>query len=126
MKNKLILVKLSIFLILGSFMLTGADCAKLLEADGVLSGTWELVKMEGDLQDVCLGEVAQFQSGTATLQCPGQSSVTRSYTFTNNVLTYTSSGVSYDVTDDTSGSTEKLIMRARGLQRVLTYNKTSN
>ena len=126
MKNKLILFKLSIFLILGSFMLTGAECAKLLEADGVLSGTWELVKMEGDLQDICLGEVAQFQSGTATLQCPGKSAVTRSYTFSGNVLTYTSSGVSYDVSEVTSGGYDKLVMKARGLQRVLTYNKTSN
>jgi hypothetical protein len=117
--------KYLLFMVILSFAFTGTDCAKLLTASGDVTGTWELVKMEGNLQDVCLGENAEFNGGTATLTCPGVSPITRSYTFTNNVLTYTNSGVTYDVSFTTTNGVEKMIMRATGIERVLTYDKLS-
>jgi hypothetical protein len=116
---------LLLVLVLG-FAFTGTECDKLLTAGGGdVAGTWKLVKMEGNLQDVCLGENAEFNSGTATLTCPGVSPVTKSYTFTNNVLTYTASGMKYDVSFTIINNVDKMILRATGIERVLTYDKIS-
>jgi hypothetical protein len=113
-----------LLLILVSFSILGAQCEKLLEGTaGDVGGSWLLVKMEGNLQDICLGESANFQNGTATLQCPNSTAITRSYTYENNVLTYTNSGVSYDVSFGSVNGIEKMIFRARGIERVLTYNR---
>jgi len=107
-----------------SFAFTGAECEKLLNAGaGDVTGSWKLVKMEGNLQDVCLGETANFNSGTATLTCPGTTAVTKSYSFTNNVLTYTASGLKYDVSFAVTNGVDKMILRATGIERVLTYDK---
>lgn len=110
-----------------SLAFTGAECEDILNniVAGDISGSWQLVKMEGNLQDVCLGEVATFSNGTATLRCPGASSVTKSYTYSNNVLTYTASGVSYNVSFTQINGIDKMILRASGIERVLTYDKFS-
>jgi hypothetical protein len=92
-------------------------------ATGDVSGSWILVKMEGNLQDICLGETANFQNGTATLQCPNSPAITRSYTFINNVLTYTNSGVRYAVSFGSVNGIEKMIFHAIGIERTLTYNR---
>ena len=81
--------------------------------------------MEGNLQDVCLGEIAQFSGGTATLTCPNSSPVTRSYSYTSNVLTYTSTGVKYDVSFTAINGVDKMILHATGIERVLTYDNYS-
>ncbi len=107
-----------------SFSLTGAECEKILTGGaGDVTGTWTLVKMEGNLQDVCLGETAVFSGGTATLTCPNSSPVTKNYTFTNNVLTYTASGLKYDVSFSVVNGIDKMMLRATGIERVLTYDK---
>lgn len=109
-----------------SIAFTGAECEKLLtNASGDVAGSWKLVKMEGNLQDVCLGESAEFNSGTATLRCPGGTAITRSYTYSNNVLTYTASGLTYNVSFAAVNGIDKMILRASGIQRVLTYDKIS-
>lgn len=110
-----------------SLAFTGAECEDILNniVAGDISGSWQLVKMEGNLQDVCLGEVATFSNGNATLRCPGASSVTKSYTYSNNVLTYTASGVSYNVSFTQINGIDKMILRASGIERVLTYDKFS-
>lgn len=109
-----------------SIAFTGAECEKLLtNVSGDVSGSWKLVKMEGNLQDVCLGETAEFNSGTATLRCPGSTAITRSYTYSNNVLTYTASGLVYNVSFSAVNGVDKMILRASGIQRVLTYDKIS-
>lgn len=116
---------LSIFVL--SLAFTGAECEDILNnlVEGDVSGSWELVKMEGNLQDVCIGEIATFNNGSATLRCPGASSVTKSYTYSNNVLTYTASGVSYTVSFTQVNGIDKMILRASGIERVLTYDKYS-
>ncbi len=117
---------LSIFML--SLAFTGAECENILNnlVAGDVTGTWQLVKMEGNLQDVCLGEIANFNNGAATLRCPGATSVTKSYTYSNNVLTYTSTGVSYTVSFTQVNGVDKMILRASGIERVLTYDKYSN
>jgi len=117
--------KYLLFMLILSFAFTGTECEKLLTASGDVTGTWKLVKMEGNLQDVCLGEIAVFNSGTATLTCPGVSPVTRSYTYSNNVLTYTNTGVTYNVSFTSVNGVSKMIMRASGIERVLTYDNQS-
>jgi hypothetical protein len=117
--------KYLLMLVVLGFSLTGSNCEKLLTATGDVSGTWKLVKMEGNLQDVCLGEIADFNEGTATLTCPGVSPVTKNYSYSDNVLTYTSSGVKYSVSFSSVNSVDKMIMRASGIERVLTYDKQS-
>lgn len=109
-----------IFILLST---TGSECENFLEPSGDLSGTWELVKMEGNLQDVCLGEIVQYSGSNATLRCPGATAISRTYTYANNVLTYTGNNISYDVTFSSSNGVEKMVQRGRGIERVLTYNR---
>jgi hypothetical protein len=97
------------------FAFTGAQCEKLLTAtSGDVSGSWKLVKMQGNLQDVCLGEIAEFNGGTATLTCPGVPPITRSYSYTYNVSFPTVNGV------------DKMVLSATSIERILTYDKYSN
>jgi hypothetical protein len=123
-KNYFKALKYVIFMILLGITLTGTECEKLLTNSGDISGSWTLVKMEGNLQDVCLGESATFTNGTASLQCPGMTTVTKSYTYSNGVLTYTASGVSYNVSFKTVNGVDKMMLRANGsVDRTLTYDK---
>jgi hypothetical protein len=112
------------FLALLCFSFIASDCEKLLTGTGSVEGSWELVKMEGNLQDVCLGEIAEFSGGNATLSCPGKSPVSRNYTYESDKLTY-STGVSYFVSFATANGIEKMILRADGIERVLTYDRYS-
>lgn len=114
-------LKFLLFIAFVSLSFMGTNCEKLLTNTGTVEGSWKLVKMEGNLQDVCLGEIAQFNGGTATLQCPGQSPVTRTYTYENEKLTF-STGVSYFVSYASVNGIQKMILRADGIERVLTYD----
>jgi hypothetical protein len=116
--------KYLLFLTLMSFSFIATNCEELLTGTGSVEGTWELVKMEGNLQDVCLGEITEFSSGNATLTCPGKSPVTRNYNYENDKLTY-STGVAYFVSFATANGIEKMILRADGIERVLTYDRYS-
>lgn len=124
--NMRINLKIILYFAIASFFFVGSNCDNLLQSTGgSVEGTWELVKMEGNLQDVCLGEVATFNGGTATLQCPGKVPIVRQYTYQNSVLTYTSTGVSYNVSFFTDNSGLKMQLQGRGIERVLTYLKTN-
>lgn len=106
------------------FPFIGSDCNK---SESSIVGTWELVKMTGNSQDVCIGEIVDFQtSGSATLTCPGQTAVQRTYTYSGDILTYTTNNISYSVSYATQNNVQKLILTGRnGLDRVLTYNQIS-
>jgi hypothetical protein len=110
------------------FPFSGTECDKST-ATGTTSviGSWELVKMLGEAQDVCLGETAVFQqSGSATLTCPNSSPVQRTYTFSNDILTYTETNLSYSVVFKIENGVQKLILTGRnGVNRVLTYDQIS-
>jgi hypothetical protein len=116
-------VKLLILVLIISFPLMGSDCGKAIVggAPGDLMGKWQLVFMTGYLQDVCSGEVVDyFSNGTVTLQCPGKEQITRSYTVSNDVLTYQPSGLQYNIT---SLTTTSLVLSGVNVGRTLTYNR---
>ena len=124
MKKAFVLFKLILFLSFFSFAFLGSHCENLLGIQsGSVIGNWELVKMEGNLQDVCLGETVNFQQSQAVLTCPGQSPITRNYTLTNNVLTYSSSSISYDVSFLQVNGISKMLLSGKEIERLLTYDK---
>jgi len=110
------------------FPLIGSDCAKSLSGTPTsVVGNWELVKMLGNAQDVCLGEIADFQSsGTATLTCPNAAPVQRTYTYSSDILTYTETNLSYTVSFSVQNGVQKMQLTGRnGVERVLTYDLLS-
>lgn len=110
------------------FPLLGTDCSKLLDSTpSSVTGTWNLVKMLGNAQDVCLGETAVFDgSGNATLTCPNSSPVRRTYTYSGDILTYTTNNLSYTVTFKSENGISKMVLTGRnGIERELTYDQIS-
>ena len=108
-----------------SFALIGTECENILNGGSVpedLLGRWQLVRQTGAQQDVCDGETVEFQTNTATLKCPNQSEIIRSYTASNGVLTY-ETGVSYEFTVRTESGTTKLDLIGSNVSRNLYYDK---
>lgn len=115
-----------LYMFIFSLAFVGSDCEDILNAlvQGDVIGTWQLQRQEGSGQDVCEGEVVEFRDdGTAILQCPGQGSIQRQYTASNNVLTYTASGVEYQI--QTATSTD-LVLVGINVTRTLEYTKISD
>lgn len=106
---------------------TGAECEKLLTGEGSINqqllGTWQMARMEGSLQDICYNERVQFQSNNvALLQCPGGNEISRNYSATSSILTYTTSGIEYDILNLSS---TQVTLRGRNVNRTLYYTKIS-
>lgn len=105
---------------------TGQDCSDILLGggginDSTLAGTsWQLDRVTGALQDICPGETVDFGSSTADLTCPGSGTITRNYSLNNLVLTYTQSGVTYQVD---SLNSSRLVLRGQNVSRNLYYNR---
>jgi len=124
--NRYSYIRTIFLLALISLPFFATDCANSILGGGTggdVKGTWQLNQVQGNLQDVCLGETASFPSstgGTATLTCPSHNPLSRIYTVSNNVLTYTETGVAYDVSSD--GQTLTL-SGANNLGRKLIYSK---
>ena len=111
--TKITIPKLLLLFIFFTFAFIRSDCSKILSGTPTdVTGTWELVKMEGNLQDVCLQDRAQFENGNATLQCPGQTPISRTYTYQNGVLTY-STGISYNVSFFMENNIQKMQLQAK-------------
>jgi hypothetical protein len=109
-----------------SLSFTGSSCNDILNAltSDDVTGSWVMSDQGGSQYDVCNGETVVFTSNTATLTCPGLSSVTRSYTTSGGVLTYTQTGMSYDYSVSTSSGQTVLTMRGRNnINRTLEYTK---
>jgi hypothetical protein len=125
-KYKTYYMRILILLILFSYPFLGSDCNNNVIGggnNGNIVGNWQLAYMTGYLQDVCYNEIVDFQSnGTVTLQCPGEQSISRTYSISNNVLTY-STGVQYDIT--TLTNTTLVLEGLNNLGRTLTYTKMS-
>jgi len=124
-KNRCIFVKILLLIgILASLPLTGSDCDNGLIGSGTtgnILGTWQLTSMTGYLQDICAGEIVTFDSnGTATLQCPNSNPITRNYTVSNSILSYTETGVQYNITNL---SNTTLILEGRNVGRTLNYTR---
>lgn len=121
--HKSSIIKYLLLFSIVSFPFMGSDCGNSVIGGnpGDLAGKWQLVYMTGYLEDVCIGEVVDyFTNGTVTLQCPGAEQITRNYSVNNNVLTYSPSGLQYDITTLTTNS---LTLTGKNISRTLTYNK---
>lgn len=125
--NKLLQKTKLIFVLIPLLYLatTGAECEKLLTGEGSINqellGTWQMTRMEGSLQDICYNERVQFQSNNvALLRCPSGDEVSRNYSATQSVLTYTTSGVEYDILNLSS---TQVTLRGRNVNRTLYYTK---
>lgn len=110
-----------------SFM--ASNCNDILNALGSddVTGTWVMSNQGGAQFDICNGETVTFSSTTATLTCPGETPITRSYTTSGGVLTYTQTGMSYDYSVSTSSGQTILAMRSRNLtlSRTIEYKRQS-
>jgi len=125
--NKYSFIRTLIILLLISLPFMASDCANgILNGGntGDVKGQWRLDDIQGYRQDVCLGEIANFPSttgGTATLTCPNNGpSQTRLYTVSNNTLTYTETGVAYDIN---SNGVTLTLTGTNNLGRTLIYTK---
>lgn len=120
----------ALFMIIITFAVIGASCDVLNNNGSTnpsdLIGSWQLYKQTGAQQDVCPDEVLKLQSdGTAKLKCPNQSEITRTYSATNGVLTYTETGVSFDFSVVTENGAIKLQLIGKNVERNLYYNKVT-
>lgn len=86
-----------------------------------LIGRWKFVANLGGIRDVCPGEIVEFgSSGTASLTCPNQPTIQRSYSVsTDHILTYTETNVKYCI----SGNTDELQLTGMNNNRILIYTK---
>ncbi len=128
MKNRYKTFSLRIItgLMLLSLPFLGTDCEEILNQigtpTGTLQGDWTLVYNGGSTLDVCPGETANFPSntnGTATLQCPNQTAITRDYSVNGATLTYTASGIQYEISFTQNN---ELVMTGVNTNRILYYS----
>lgn len=125
--QKFTLIKSFTLILLVLLPFLGSDCNnETTTPGGNIQGTWKLDFVQGNLQDVCQNETVDFPSntsGTATLTCPGNAAITRAYTYTNNVVTYTETSVQYTVSTSTDGL---IILTGVNVGRTLTYRKVTS
>lgn len=127
MKNKYKTLSLRVItgLMLFALPFLGSDCEEILNpqpVSGTLQGDWTLVYNAGSTLDVCPGEKANFPSntnGTATLQCPNQTAITRDYSVNGSTLTYTASGIQYEISFTQNN---ELVMTGVNTNRILYYS----
>ncbi len=114
-----------LFAFICSLPFVGSDCDDGIIGSGItgdIVGTWQLTSVTGNLQDICKGEVVKYDStGIAVLQCPNSSPITRHYTVSNSILTYTETGVQYDIT--TLSNTTLVLVGRNNLGRTLSYTR---
>ena len=108
---------------------TGSSCNDILNALGSddVTGSWVMSNQGGSQYDICNGETVLFGSNIATLTCPGSTPITRAYTTSGGVLTYTETGMSYNYTVSSSSGATLLTMTGRNnISRTLEYRKQSS
>ena len=131
MKNhfKLFLFKLLPVIILVCMTAFGSDCENSSNSNGntipqEILGNWKLIEQTGALQDICPNETVVYESsGIATLTCPNANSITRNFSVSNNVLTYTQSGISYGLQILDNGN---LYLTGQSVSRNLLYQKVTD
>lgn len=101
-RKKSVFIKYSLILLLISFSFLGGNCDKILENQNdvpeEMIGDWILSAQTGALQDICDGEVVNFQStGIAKLTCPQSETITRNFKVESGELTYTETSVVYSI-----------------------------
>lgn len=126
--SKVVTIRIITALMLVSLTLVGSDCEDIInqisEPTGDLSGTWYFIYNAGTTLDVCPGEVVVYPSasgGSATLTCPEQTAITRNYTVSGSTLTYTDTGVEYNVGFT---SNNELVLTGINNNRILYYSSS--
>jgi hypothetical protein len=132
--SKLMYVRTLTVLVLFGMTIVGSDCEDILTPQNPntncsgsnvsVVGTWRFTQNLGGTRDVCLGEVVVFNAnGTATLTCPNQAGISRTYTISSDfVLTYNETGMQYCL----SGDSDELQMTGKNNNRILYYVKTAS
>lgn len=129
--SKVVTIRIITILMLVSLPMLGSDCEDIINqvtqdpcTTGDITGNWTYIYNSGTLLDICPGEVVNFPNntgGTATLTCPNQSGITRSYTVSNQILTYTETSVKYQICFDSDGH---LVLNGIGTGRTLYYSSS--
>ena len=124
--NKIVTIRIITAVMLICLPFLGSDCEDIINqldpTPGTLQGDWTLIYNGGTTLDVCPGENVIYPSstgGTATLTCPEQSSVDRAYTVSGSTLTYTSSGMEYEVSFTQNN---ELVLAGINNNRILYYS----
>lgn len=124
--SKIVTIRIITVLFLASLPFLGSDCEDVLnvitQPTGNIQGSWTLIYNAGTTLDICPGETVQYPSstgGTATLQCPNQSSIDRDYSVSGSTLTYTSSGMQYTYSFTTDN---QLVLTGINNNRLLYYS----
>ncbi|MBS1514829.1 MAG: hypothetical protein JSS63_07345 [Bacteroidetes bacterium] len=129
MKSKHIFRVFNSLLFLGLISLSfiGSNCNDVLNAltGDDITGTWQLDTQGGAQYDICSTESVQFNNGTATLTCPGSSSISRSYSTSGGVLEYTQTGIRYNYSVTSGSGPSSLTLTGINVNRILKYKKTS-
>lgn len=126
--SKVVTIRIITALMLVSLTFAGSDCEDIInqitQPTGDLSGTWYFIYNAGTTLDVCPGEVVVYPSasgGSATLTCPEQTAITRNYTVSGSTLTYTDTGVEYNVGFTSSN---QLVLTGINNNRILYYSNS--
>jgi hypothetical protein len=124
-KEKFRLVIFSV-LILSSLPFLGADCGKLVNGEensvANLLYSWVLYRQTGSLIDVCLNERLTFNTDrTATSVCPGADTVRSNFSVLNGVLTFESTGYTYQYAVDSLSTGRQLTLTGQNVSRNLYY-----
>ena len=126
--NKIVTIRIITIVMLTCLPFLGSDCEDIINQiapiTGELRGNWTLIYNQGGTLDVCPGEMVDYPSntgGTATLTCPEQSPIERDYSVSGTTLTFTASGMQYEV-----GFTQnnELVLAGLNNNRILYYATT--
>lgn len=126
--SKVVTIRIITALMLVSLTLVGSDCEDVInqitQPTGDLTGNWTLIYNAGTLLDICPGETVNFPNasgGDATLTCPNQNGITRTYSVSGSTLTYTSSGIEYNVSFTQNN---ELVLTGINNNRILYYSNS--
>lgn len=126
--SKVVTIRIITALMLVSLTLVGSDCEDVInqitQPTGDITGNWTLIYNAGTLLDICPGETVNFPNasgGDATLTCPNQTGINRTYSVSGSTLTYTASGIEYNV-----GFTQnnELVLTGINNNRILYYSSS--
>lgn len=102
----------------------GSDCEDVINnvvTPVDITGTWNLNFSQGNINDICPGEVVLFQpNGVAVLTCPGRNPINRMYSVSGNTLTYTETNVKYSIEVENN---QFMTLTGINVNRVLIYSK---
>lgn len=99
----------------------GCDDPVQVQVQDDILGLWELREQSGSATPVCDGELAQFNAnGIAGFECPGFDPVTTPYSAVNNLLTFTDTGIQYNISKPADTT---LVLTGINIDKTLKYGR---